>query len=245
MFIEKIIMKIKSRSNRFYRLLYAMGYYLRTFRLPCIKPVGALFYYERIIRRNLWVVFKKVFYYEPMLRYRCEKIGKNLQLESVPPSITGYGKIFLGDHVHFSDNVDIVVAGKVYPEPTLTIGNNSYIGYRNIISAFQGINIGNNCLLAEGVKIYDNISHPLDPERRRKKEPVAKEDISPVIIGDDVWIGTDSIILKGVKIGRGSIIGAGSVVTKDVPPYTLAAGNPARPIKQIYSQVEADNENNK
>lgn len=242
MFLENFTKKIKSRSNWFYRGIYNLGLSLKTFRLPYIKPIGAIFYYERIFRRNIWIVFKKVFYYEPMLRYRCEKIGEKLQLESVPPLISGYGKIFVGHNVHFSDNVHLAVGGKVYADPMLSIGNNCYIGYRLIVSAFQKIEIGNNCLLGEGVKIFDNIGHHSDPEKRRKNEPITKEGVSPVIIEDDVQISSNAIILKGVRIGRGSMVGAGSIVTKDVAPYSFVAGNPARLIKQICPQDEVYNE---
>ncbi|MEW5894172.1 MAG: acyltransferase [Candidatus Omnitrophota bacterium] len=236
MFIEQFISKIKSRPNGFYRFLYNLGYFIRTFRIPFIKPIAAVLYYERMFRHTAWITFKKVFYYEPILRYRCESIGENLRLESTPPLIMGYGRIIMGSHVHFSDGVNLIVGGKVYDDPILTIGDNSYIGYRNIISCFKSVTIGNNCLLAEGVKIYDNVSHPLDPEARRRREPPTKENVSPVVIEDDVWIGSDCIILKGVRVGRGSVIGAGSVVTNDVPPFTVAVGNPAKVIKEVGKQ---------
>ena len=70
-----------------------------------------------------------------------------------------------------------------------------------------------------------------------EKEAVSK---GPIIIGDDVWIGMDSLILSGVTVGRGSVIGARSVVTKDVPPYAIVAGNPARIIKYRFSEEMID-----
>ena len=65
-----------------------------------------------------------------------------------------------------------------------------------------------------------------------------RTEIKPIVIGDDVWIGSRSLIMKGVHIGNGAIIGAGSVVTKDVPPYEIWAGNPAHFIKSRLPQKE-------
>jgi acetyltransferase-like isoleucine patch superfamily enzyme len=69
--------------------------------------------------------------------------------------------------------------------------------------------------------------------QRRANAPLEPEDVAPVVIEEDVWIGTNCMVLKGVTIGRGAVIAAGAVVTKDVPPFTVAAGNPARVIKRI------------
>jgi len=84
-------------------------------------------------------------------------------------------------------------------------------------------------LIAEETKIFDNNSHGLSYENR----DMSKDDVAPIIIEDHAWIGMNSIILKGVTIGKGAVVAAGSIVTKDVPPMTLVAGNPARIIRRI------------
>lgn len=91
------------------------------------------------------------------------------------------------------------------------------------------VTIGDNLFVAPGVHIY-TAKHPLDVETRCRK---ALELASPVHIGNDVWIGGKAIILPGVTIGDGCVIGAGSVVTKDVPPHTLVVGNPARVLRKL------------
>ena len=103
--------------------------------------------------------------------------------------------------------------------------------------------IGNNVLIAHNVNIHDTNSHPIDFIERRQdyKEiitngfPNSKENISckSIHIEDDVWIGFNSIILKGVKIGKNSIIAAGSVVLSDIPSNVIVAGNPAKIIKKL------------
>ncbi len=102
------------------------------------------------------------------------------------------------------------------------IGNGTYINYSSVIVAEKSVTIGRDCQIAWDVVIMDSDLHPVPGK--------GKEDL-PVVIEDRVWIGCRSIILKGVRIGRGAIIAAGSVVTKDVPPFSIAAGVPARVIR--------------
>lgn len=126
---------------------------------------------------------------------------------------------------------------------TIDVGSNCYIGDHSRIWAAESVKIGNNVLIAHNVNVFDNDTHPIDYLERRddadniifkgKRKNYSSLRSAPVVIGDDVWIGCNSIILKGVEIGEGSIIGAGSVVTKNVPPNTLVAGNPARVVKAL------------
>jgi acetyltransferase-like isoleucine patch superfamily enzyme len=99
------------------------------------------------------------------------------------------------------------------------------------ISADESITIGDRVIVGANVTITDSDFHPLDPVQRRL-DPLAGA-TRPVVIGDDVFIGMNSLILKGVTIGARSVIGAGSVVTHDVEPGVIAAGNPARIIRAL------------
>jgi galactoside O-acetyltransferase len=122
----------------------------------------------------------------------------------------------------------------------LTVGDRSFIG-KGLISTAQGIEIGNDVLISWGVTITDHNSHSLKFSERQKDVQewhVDKKDWSgvksgKVVIHDKAWIGFNAILLKGVTIGEGAIIGAGSVVSKDVPPFTIVAGNPARVIREL------------
>jgi maltose O-acetyltransferase len=105
---------------------------------------------------------------------------------------------------------------------------NLYINYDCIILDCNKVYIGNNVLLAPKVQIY-TAYHPLDTEVRRSGLEMA----APITIGDDVWIGGGAIICPGVKIGNNTTIGAGSVVTKDIPANVIAVGNPCRAIRPI------------
>lgn len=115
------------------------------------------------------------------------------------------------------------------PRGVVRIGNNVGVSGATISSRCR-ITIGDNVLIGSGVLISDNDAHPLHASERND---CSKTKSAPVILEDDVFVGARSIILKGVKLGRGSVIGAGSVVSRDVPPNTVVAGNPAKVVKVL------------
>jgi maltose O-acetyltransferase len=118
-------------------------------------------------------------------------------------------------------------------------GDNSYANFNCLILDSARVTIGKNVVFAPGVMIL-TATHPLSPELRREGAEFAR----PVIIGDDVWIGGGSIINPGVTIGNCSIIGSGSVVTKDIPANSVAVGNPCRVIKSLEAEVNTRGVNN-
>ena len=125
----------------------------------------------------------------------------------------------------------IISPSNIYGGPIgegLTMGDNSNIGPYNYIGCSGKITIGNNVMLAPRVSIYAE-NHVFDhPEILIRDQGVEKKE---VIIEDDCWIAANSILLAGVTIGKGSVVAAGSVVTENVPPYSVVAGVPAKWIK--------------
>ena len=97
------------------------------------------------------------------------------------------------------------------------------------ISVSKEVVIGHNCLIGPNCIISDSDDHPINPQKRLLREPLDKKDILPVTIGNNVWMGSYSVILKGVTIGDNSVISTNSVVTRDVMPNCVYAGFPARP----------------
>jgi acetyltransferase-like isoleucine patch superfamily enzyme len=151
----------------------------------------------------------------------------------VPLSVRLFGRIYFraGGYVEFGNGVTLV--GKVtpieivsYKGSHISIGDHTFINYGTSITAHQKVSIGRHCLLGHHLRIVDRNEHGL--EQRNVAPPAA-----PVVIEDNVWIGSHTIILPGVSIGHNSAIGAGSVVTRDIPAHCLAAGNPARVIRRI------------
>ena len=113
----------------------------------------------------------------------------------------------------------------------IEIGKNFFANYNCTIIDVAKVKIGNNCQFAPNVSIY-TAGHPLHPVSRNS---LYEYGIS-VTIGDNVWIGGNTVILPGVHIGSNTVIGAGSVVTKDIPDWVVAAGNPCRVVKQITEE---------
>lgn len=114
----------------------------------------------------------------------------------------------------------------------ISIGDNVGISQSSLV-AYAPINIGNSVKIGGGTCVWTTDFHSLDWKIRRSKEDLKYRKIAPVTIEDDVFIGAKCIILKGVTIGKGSIIAAGSVVTKSIPPFEIWGGNPAKIIRKI------------
>lgn len=114
----------------------------------------------------------------------------------------------------------------VYDPEKISIGSFVDIGENVVIRGGGNISIGSHVLIAAG-SVVTSVGHPEQPPRWGKT--VA----GPIVIGDEVWIGANAVVLPGTTIGNGAIVAAGAVVTRDVPPYSIVAGVPARVIKQI------------
>lgn len=149
------------------------------------------------------------------------------------------GLITIGNHCEIHGKLISMADGRI------EIGGDSCIYRDTVIGSVESIRIGRYAAISNHVHIYDNNNHPTDPETRKKMTVEGfhtpawrweNSEHAPIVIGDNVWIGEYSAILKGVTIGEVSIIACHSVVTKDVPPYTIAAGNPARIVKHLEAK---------
>lgn len=141
--------------------------------------------------------------------------------------VHNHGQIVIGNHVQLlsvTSTLEIVTA----PEGLLDIGDHCYINHGCLIGATKLVRIGSNSTIGPQVVMMDNDFHRLEPERRNER-PESR----PVILEENVWIGARAIILPGVTIGKDSVIGSGSVVTKSIPPRTLAVGSPAHVIRNL------------
>lgn len=193
----------------------------------------------------------KSFFFKYYNRFKFSAIGvvygKHLHVVN-SVYILGKGKIVIGDDFRFfsGDCVNPVsrnIRGAMYvPFKNSKIEIGDHVGISSAcLWANESIRIGNNVNIGGDCLIMDNDAHPLDYIKRRSS--YAKEvgidnyykaiSTSPVVIDDDVWIGARCQILKGVHIGARSIIAAGSVVTKDIPSDCIAAGLPAKVIRQL------------
>jgi acetyltransferase-like isoleucine patch superfamily enzyme len=147
------------------------------------------------------------------------------------------GKIAIGKHSHIQGELLVFAHGG-----RIAIGDWCYIGENTRIWSSGSITIGDRVLVSHSVNIFDNLTHPIKAadrhaqvrqimERGHPRELVLGE--QPITICDDAWIGAGAFVLRGVTLGQGAIVAAGAVVTKDVPPFSIAAGNPAVVIREL------------
>lgn len=124
----------------------------------------------------------------------------------------------------------------------ISIGEYCFVGRNTFIWSARRITIGSRVLISHGVNIFDNLTHPLGAAERHQQfrslltvgHPQALDlDEKDVVIEDDALICAGAYVLRGVTIGRGAVVGAAAVVTKDVPPWTVVAGNPARVVRTL------------
>src|SRR6478672_3202744 len=143
--------------------------------------------------------------------------------------IQGPGRVVFGDDINAWAHAEKNVLITFTPGSLITVGSGTRLNGAGI-QAYTRIKIGPRCILGSTV-IFDSDFHPLDPAKRHDRDaPVA---CAPIEIGENVWLAGQSAVLKGVTIGQNSVVAYRAVVTGDVPPNVVVAGNPARVVKEL------------
>lgn len=179
-----------------------------------------------------------MFLYNLAYKFTGVKFGKNVKLQGMPViAKSKTAKIILGNNVtiksSFLSNLiglyqrSVIVARA--SGAVVEVGNNSGLSGVTIY-ARKSIKIGENCRIGANTKIFDNDFHPVDPELRLEASNKNMK-VKSVTLGNNVFVGCNSIILKGTTIGDNTTIGAGSVVSGNIPANCVAAGNPAKVIR--------------
>lgn len=197
-----------------------MGYCL-SFLFPAQMPL-----LMKAVRSHLYTGF---------MRRRFKHFGKNSLIASPAEMIVGARCISIGDNAKINRGVMLNAwPGLLTESPELTIGHDCHLGARSHVSAALSIRIGDNLLTGPNVLITDN-SHGASDKALLDCHPDSRPLFSkgPVVIGHNVWIGTNACIMPGVTVGDGAIVAANSVVTHDVPAYSVVAGSPATVVKQL------------
>ena len=186
---------------------------------------------------DYWEACKR-YVFTGYMQNKFKSFGSNTLL-NIHTKYLGINFISLGNDVIIGDYGTLSAWGnykytKQSFTPSIEIGDGSRIGAQSHITAINKITIGKNVLTGPRILITDN-SHGMFSIEHLEIAPNLRTLCSkgPVIIEDNVWIGEGSMILPNVHIGKGSIIAANSVISKDIPPYSIAAGTPARIIKQL------------
>jgi acetyltransferase-like isoleucine patch superfamily enzyme len=238
--IDTIMLKVKRGETPFFRLLQGAGKAVLTSRLPLPRRIHpllrGLFGFHQlgvsVLRRAAMY-----FYGEPLFRGRCEAVGERLTLCRMP-YVMSHAKIYVGDDVKIFGKID-VFSGRSLDEPRLIIQNRVDIGHNVSFVVNREIVIEDDVLIASGARFMDTDGHPKDLTERTADLAPRPEEIKAVRVCRGAWICQNAFILKGVTIGEGAVIAVNSVVLADVPPYSLAAGNPARVVKILRADTRA------
>jgi len=180
------------------------------------KILRCFIHFNLYLRYLFWKVFLKI---------NGGSLGQHVKIyEGVKLASHQGCPIHIGNYVSIEKGVVLSTSEK----GRIRIGNNVYIGEYSVLTSNEEIEIGDDVLISPDNFVVDFNHIYQDPER-----PIIQQGIKTkkVTIKKDVWIGSGCRILMGVTIGEGSVIGAGSVVTQDVPPYHVVAGNPAKTVK--------------
>jgi len=145
-------------------------------------------------------------------------------------------------NISIGNNCELNCIVIIEADARVKIGSYTTVRHSSKIFSIKRIEIGDYVIISNNVSIADNNNHPTDPQKRIDMSKsgfysplwhAEHSESSPIKIEDNVWIGERAILLKGVTIGKGSIVATGSVVTKDVPAYSIVAGNPAKVVKYL------------
>ncbi len=223
------ILKVRRGETPFYAALRAIGKRLIYFDLPVPRAALPLLRAIYQLHWALWRAFRTAYsalYAGPVFRGRCETAGRRLFVHALP-HVSGHARISIGSDVKFYGKVGVVSA-RVFDNPGLIIGNNVAIGHLVHFLVNREIVIEDNVMIASKCTLSDNDGHPRDPQLRATGLPSLKDDIKPVRICRNAWLGEGCQVRKGVTVGEGAIIGVNSVVLTDIPANSIAMGVPAR-----------------
>lgn len=203
---------------------------LRGFTLPAPRAVVLPYLWIFLALRAAVFTLRRLLVAEPLFKACCSRVGKGVTTGIYVPWIQGRGELVVGDYVHVSGKLSINFAARFTNRPRLEIGRHTDIAHNCRIVVGREVLIGERVEIASDVSIRDSGGHPADPARRAAGAPPDADDVKPVAIHDNAWIGSNVLIMPGSVVGEGSIVSAHSVVAGTVAPYTIVAGNPARRI---------------
>jgi acetyltransferase-like isoleucine patch superfamily enzyme len=224
---------LKHSNNPQAKALFRVCKSIRTLSVPVIPGVHHVLYHAFIFLRNALHFASQQLFYAPMFKSQVSGSKRNLSLDCGMPQILGKVDIQLGDNTRI--NGISTICGRLSQSyiPKLVIGNNVDIGWQNAFSVGRTIILEDNVRLAGKVFLAGFPGHPIDADLRATGAPDFEDQVGDIIIKDGAWLGTGVTVVGNVTIGKGAIVGAGSVVTKDVPENCIVAGNPAKVIRYL------------
>lgn len=210
----------------------------RNVSLPTPRWFNKSLYMFCTFFRDIFATFTRIFIYTPAFKGRLQHCGHGLYLYGGLPFISGPVHISVGNQCRISGQTTFSGRSSTDPSadsPQLIIANNVGIGWQVTIAIGQTIELQDNVRIAGRCQLFGYSGHPLDAIKRANGEPDEDYRVGSIVLEQDVWLGSDVTVQTGVRIGQGTIVAAGSVVTHDLPSFVIAAGSPAKVIKSIVA----------
>ncbi|OUR61532.1 acetyltransferase [Colwellia sp. 39_35_sub15_T18] len=226
----------KTSDSFLAQLINKLWFKIKTIEMPNIPFVFKLLYFIHVVFKQTIADVLRITYYTPLLKSRLKNTPKQLYLYGGLPVVIGSLDIVMGDKVRLAAMTTISGRAVGHNIPQLIIGDNVGIAWRTSISVGKTITIGNNVRIAGDCYLAGYPGHPVNSKLRALGKPDIEEQVGDITLEDDVWLATGVKVMPGVTIGRGTIVAAGSIVTKDLPCFVLAAGVPARVLKSIKEE---------
>jgi len=224
---------LKTSQNPIARRGFEILKSIRLFELPAPQGLFSPVYFIHRFITGFLGASARILYWTPLFKSRVFQAGKNLYLYGGMPYLSGPLQISYGNNCRISGQTTF--SGRTVSQsiPKLILGDNIDIGWMSTIAVGRTVSIGNNVRIAGKAFIVGYPGHPMDAVDRAAGLPDLDEQVGDIIIEDDVWISTGVTIMPNVRIGKGSVIATGSIVTRDIPADVLAGGVPAQFIKSL------------
>ncbi|NTS76157.1 acyltransferase [Catenovulum sp. SM1970] len=224
---------LKTSDQPIAKTLFKIIKAIRQFELPAPKLIYLPLYHGHKFITNTLSSLARITYWTPLFKSQIKGSAKRLYLYGGMPFLSGGIDITVGDDCRISGQSTF--SGRVHgAEPAkLILGNNIDIGWMTTIASGTKVVIEDNVRIAGRAFFAGYPGHPLDAQARAEGAACLDSQAKDIILKKDVWLATGVSVMAGVTIGEGTIVAAGSVVTRDLPANVLAAGSPAKVIKQL------------
>lgn len=224
---------LKNSQNPFAQFVFSQLKKMLRFELPAPKLLLTPLYFLYQFANTSCSALTRIFIWTPLLKGRLHKVGHNLNLYGGLPYISGPLQLIIGDNCRLSGQSTFTARSCAKKTPTLQLGNNIDIGWMTTIAVGNRVEIGDNVRIAGRALLAGYPGHPIDPKARALGLPETDKQVGDIILEHDVWLATGVSVMAAVRIGHGTIVAAGSVVTHDLPAMVLAGGIPAKVIRKL------------
>ncbi|MCP5208400.1 MAG: acyltransferase [Hahellaceae bacterium] len=229
---------LKKSHHPVARLVRVMHYWVINIQFPLIPIFHRGIYVLHCLVSQGWEMLAQFVYWTPLFKSRIQTVPRRLQLYSGMPQVLGALDIHIGEGARISGQSSFFGRTATLPKPQLIIGENVDIGWQTTIAVGTRVILEDNVRMAGRVFLAGFPGHPVDPEARARGEADNDDQVGDIILERNVWVASGVTVLAGVRIGRNTIVGAGSVVTHDLPANVIAAGVPAKVVKRLSPDCE-------